>query len=85
MSSLKASPDLEKVAADKSNFLQTCSDVDIADGEVSSEKDINKQYWGILGKWSEKLESLGVEARGIQPVEPHERSPQSYWGLCLLW
>lgn len=55
---------------------------DIVDGRVVS---ISNSYWGILGRWSKKLDSYGVEARGIQRVLPEERSPQSYWGLCLLW
>lgn len=55
---------------------------DIVDGRIVS---ISSQYWGILGRWSRKLDSYGVEARGIQRVLPEERSPQSYWGLCLIW
>lgn len=55
---------------------------EIVDGQVVT---ISSQYWGLLGRWSRKLDSYGVEARGIQRVLPEERSPQSYWGLCLLW
>lgn len=55
---------------------------DIVDGRVVS---ISSTYWGVLGRWSRKLDGYGVEARGIQRVLPEERSPQSYWGLCLLW
>jgi hypothetical protein len=86
MSSLEQNPDLEKVGAEKPKIDPTYSDIDVSVGEVlTSEKDISKEYWGVLGTWSRKLESFGVEARGIQPVEPSERAPQSYWGLCLIW
>lgn len=55
---------------------------DIVNGQVIS---ISNTYWGILGRWSKKLDSFGVEARGIQRVTSEERSPQSYWGLCIIW
>jgi hypothetical protein len=55
---------------------------EIIDGHVVN---ISSTYWGILGTWSKKLESLGFEARGIQRVTSEERSKQSFWGLCLIW
>lgn len=55
---------------------------ELVDGEIVN---ISSTYWGILGTWSRKLESLGFEARGIQRVTAAERSKQSYWGLCLIW
>ncbi|RDW65311.1 hypothetical protein BP5796_10003 [Coleophoma crateriformis] len=78
--------DPEKGPAEKSGPLRTSSDiVDIANGEVVQDEAISSSYWGVLGKWSSKLENLGVEARGIQPVLPSERSPQSIWGLSAIW
>ena len=62
-------------------------DVNSLNNEVIDEEVVNisSTYWGILGVWSRKLESLGFEARGIQRVSTAERSPQSFWGLCLIW
>jgi hypothetical protein len=45
-----------------------------------------KSYWTPLQRFGTKLENLlGFETRGIVRVTEAERSPQSYWGLCLIW
>ncbi|KAF8852366.1 hypothetical protein BDZ45DRAFT_600052 [Acephala macrosclerotiorum] len=78
--------DSEKAILEKTNISELPQTyTDVTEGEVLPPKDISTSYWGVLGKWSRKLESLGVEARGIQPVLPEERTPQSYWGLCMIW
>ncbi|KUJ19432.1 uncharacterized protein LY89DRAFT_642482 [Mollisia scopiformis] len=80
--------DAEKGIQEKTTPVADLSpgDIDFANNDdLISNKDISSSYWGVLGKWSRKLESLGVEARGIQPVRPDERTPQSYWGLCMIW
>lgn len=47
--------------------------------------EISQTYLGKLGKFSRWLEGFGVESRGFQRVLPEERTPQSFWGLCLIW
>jgi len=42
-------------------------------------------FFGKMRYYSRKLDSLGMEARGIERVLPEERTPQSFWGLCLIW
>jgi hypothetical protein len=45
-----------------------------------------KSYWTPLQRFATKVEKLlGFETRGIVRVTEAERSPQSYWGLCLIW
>lgn len=45
-----------------------------------------KSYWTPLQRFATKVETLlGFETRGIVRVTEAERSPQSYWGLCLIW
>lgn len=47
--------------------------------------DINDGYLPGFRTLSKFLERFGVESRGFQRVLPEERSPQSFWGLCLIW
>ncbi|KAF2091733.1 cytosine-purine permease [Saccharata proteae CBS 121410] len=42
-------------------------------------------WTGKLGRISKKLDSIGVEARGIERVLPEERSPQGWLSLTLIW
>jgi hypothetical protein len=53
-------------------------------GEVSEER-LAQGYLPGFRTVSRKLAAFGVESRGIERVLPEERSPQSTWGLCLIW
>lgn len=58
--------------------------VDVTTGEPHI-INISQSYLGKLGQFSRWLETFGVESRGFQRVLPEERTPQSFWGLCLIW
>lgn len=64
---------------------QSSVDVEAAVGDSES---IRLQEFNVFQRFSEKLDSLGVEERGVQRVLPNQRtqtSKRSIFWLTFLW
>ncbi|KAH8669072.1 permease for cytosine/purines, uracil, thiamine, allantoin-domain-containing protein [Xylariales sp. PMI_506] len=63
--------------------------VDVSGDSISvTAADVENKPTTILekiGYWAKKLDSYGFESRGIQRVQPEERTKQNWLAICLVW